>query len=120
MNFPSPLNLNKNEIATNFFEPDMSKQRQRQRRVVVAVDQSEESMYTLPSALQFLLFQGSKEDQVILLHAQLLLGVFAIVDGTGRINHQNIYSYQSCFYRLLFRYLTMMCHYLINNLCLVI
>jgi len=68
VNFPSPLNLNKNKIATNFFEPDMSKQRQRQRRVVVAVDQSEESMYALSSALQFILFQDSKEDQVIFLH----------------------------------------------------
>jgi hypothetical protein len=51
-----------------------SEQRQKQRRVVVAVDESEESMHALSWALQYLLLHDSKEDHVILLHAQSPLG----------------------------------------------
>lgn len=71
-------------------EGSESEQRQKQRRAVVAVDESEESMYALSWALQYLLHKDSKEDHVILLHAQSPPRVYAAVDGTAYVFSSDI------------------------------
>ncbi|GLJ09325.1 hypothetical protein SUGI_0106660 [Cryptomeria japonica] len=55
----------------------------KQRKIMVAVDESEESMYALSWALDFLFVQT--KDTLILLHAQPLPRVYTATDGTGYI-----------------------------------
>eukprot|EP01018_Ginkgo_biloba_P027225 Gb_33860 [translate_table: standard] len=65
----------------------------KQRRVLVAVDESEESIYALTWALKYLLIGISEEepkDTVILLHAQSPPRVYAAVDGTDYIFSSDI------------------------------
>ncbi|TJX44783.1 universal stress protein [Soehngenia saccharolytica] len=50
-----------------------------ERRIMVAVDESEESMYALSWALDFLCIQPN--DTIILLHAQPLPKVYSAIDG---------------------------------------
>lgn len=71
-------------------EQQRQRQKQKQRRAVVAVDESEESMHALSWALQHLLFHDSKEDHVILLHAQSPPRVYAAVDGTAYVFSSDI------------------------------
>ncbi|TJX45237.1 universal stress protein [Soehngenia saccharolytica] len=54
----------------------------KQRKIMVTVDESEESMYALSWALDFL-FLGNTKDTLILLHAQPLPRVYTATDGTG-------------------------------------
>eukprot|EP01018_Ginkgo_biloba_P027232 Gb_26924 [translate_table: standard] len=66
----------------------------KQRRVLVAVDESEESIYALSWALEYLLIGSDEEteqkDTVILLHAQSLPRVYTAVDGTAYIFSSDI------------------------------
>ncbi|GLJ09324.1 hypothetical protein SUGI_0106650 [Cryptomeria japonica] len=59
----------------------------KQRKIMVAVDESEESMYALSWALDFLLVANvqTNPDTLILLHAQPHPRVYTAADGTGYI-----------------------------------
>uniref|UniRef100_A0A0D6R4E1 UspA domain-containing protein n=1 Tax=Araucaria cunninghamii TaxID=56994 RepID=A0A0D6R4E1_ARACU len=60
----------------------------KERRVMVAVDESEESMYALSWALDFLCI--GDEDTLVLLHAQLPPRVYTTVDDTGYLFSSDI------------------------------
>lgn len=55
---------------------------QNERRIMVAVDEGEESMYALSWCLKNLLFQDSK-DSLILLYVKAPRAVYSAFDGTG-------------------------------------
>eukprot|EP01018_Ginkgo_biloba_P027228 Gb_33859 [translate_table: standard] len=66
---------------------------EKQRRVLVAVDESEESFHALTWALKYLLIGISEEepkDTVILLHAQSPPRVYPAVDGTAYLFSSDI------------------------------
>ncbi|XP_020240452.1 universal stress protein A-like protein [Cajanus cajan] len=60
-----------------------------QRRILVAVDEGEESMYALSWCLKNLVFQNSK-DTLILLYVKAPRVVFSAFDGTGYLFSSDI------------------------------
>lgn len=60
----------------------MSEEARNERRVLVAVDEGEESMHALSWCLNNLVFQNSK-DTLILLYVKPPHAVYAPFDGTG-------------------------------------
>lgn len=63
----------------------MSEQVRDERRVVVAVDEGDESMYALSWSLKNVVFQNSK-DTLILLYVKPPHAVYTPLDATGRID----------------------------------
>lgn len=59
-----------------------------ERRILVAVDEGEESMYALSWCLKNLVFENSK-DTLILLYVKPPRAVYSAFDGTGRYNITN-------------------------------
>lgn len=55
---------------------------ERERRILVAVDEGEESMYALSWCLNNIVFQNSK-DTIILLYSKPPRAVYTALDGTG-------------------------------------
>ncbi|KAK7337691.1 hypothetical protein VNO77_18276 [Canavalia gladiata] len=63
----------------------MSEKARNQRRVLVAVDESEESMYALSWSLKNIVFQNST-DTLILLYVKPPHAVYSPLDATGRMD----------------------------------
>lgn len=60
---------------------------QKERRILVAVDEGEESMYALSWCINNLVFQNSN-DTLILLYSKPPRAVYTALDGTGNIQHR--------------------------------
>ncbi|KAF5199088.1 hypothetical protein FRX31_011322, partial [Thalictrum thalictroides] len=54
------------------------------RKILVAVDEGEESMYALSWAVTNLLVSSNSKDTLILLHVKIPRVVYTTLDGTGR------------------------------------
>lgn len=59
---------------------------EKERKILVAVDEGEESMYALRWCLTNVISPNSK-DTLILLHAQAPRAAYTALDGTGIISH---------------------------------
>ncbi|XP_020213336.1 universal stress protein PHOS34 isoform X2 [Cajanus cajan] len=67
----------------------MSEEAKNERRVLVAVDEGDESMYALSWSLKNVVFQNSK-DTLILLYVKPHHGVYSALDATGILDEPQI------------------------------
>ncbi|KAL7200349.1 hypothetical protein ACSBR1_032304 [Camellia fascicularis] len=69
---------------------EKEKMMEEERRIVVAVDESEESMYALSWCLRNLLSQNTKGSTttLVLLYVKPPLPVYSSLDATGQYSHQ--------------------------------
>jgi len=64
---------------------EMSEESRTERRVLVAVDESDESMYALSWSLKNIIFQNSN-DTLVLLYVKPPHSIYTPLDSTGRMD----------------------------------